>query len=78
MGLSNSGDCKMFFGTNLSTLNIGLTQCGRAQWQEEEEAARIDFNIVLIHQDKKFFIFECEKGELGQGARLLSWRSASG
>ena len=28
---------------------------GRAQWQKAEET-RKDFNIVLIHQDKKFFI----------------------
>ena len=44
----------MIFGTNLSTLNIGLMMCGRARWQEAE-ATRKDFNTVLIHQDKKFF-----------------------
>ena len=26
----------MIFGTNLGTLNIGLTICGRAKWQERE------------------------------------------
>ena len=36
MVLSNSGDWKMIFGTNLSTLNIDLTICGRARWQEAE------------------------------------------
>ena len=29
-------------------------KCGRVKWQEAEET-RKDFNIVLIHQDKKFF-----------------------
>ena len=44
----------------LSTLNIGLMKCGRVIWQEAE-ATRKDFNIVLIHQDKKFFISELFK-----------------
>ena len=35
----------MIFGTNLSTLNIGLMICGRARWQEAE-ATRKDFNTV--------------------------------
>ena len=48
------GDWKIIFGTNLSTLNIGLMMYGRAQWQKAEET-RKDFNIVPIHQDKKFF-----------------------
>ena len=47
--------------TNLSILNIGLMICGRARWQDAK-AARKDFNIVLIHQDKKFFISELFKG----------------
>ena len=47
----------MIFGTNLSTINIGLTICGRPRWQEAE-ATRKDFNIVLTHQDKKFFTSE--------------------
>ena len=51
---------KMIFGTNLSTLNLGLTTCGRVQWQKAEET-RKDFNIVLIHHDKKFFISELFK-----------------
>ena len=51
---------KKIFGTNLSTLNIGLMKCGRVKWQEAEET-RTDFNIVLIHQDKKFFISELFK-----------------
>ena len=41
----------------LRTLNIGLMMYGRAKCKEAE-AARKDFNIVLIHQDKKFFISE--------------------
>ena len=45
----------VIFGTNSSTLNISLMKCGRSKWQEVE-AIRKDFNIVLIHQDKKFFV----------------------
>ena len=44
----------MIFGTNLSTLNIGLMMYGKARWQEAE-ATRKDFNTVLTRQDKKFF-----------------------
>ena len=50
----------MIFGTNFSTLNIGLTICGRARWQEAEET-RKGFNIVLTRQDKKFFNSELFK-----------------
>ena len=56
----NSGDEKIVFGTSLGTLNIGLMKCGRVKWQELE-ATRKDFNIVPIHQDKKFFISELFK-----------------
>ena len=45
---------------NLCTLKIGLTTSGRASWQKEEET-RHDFSIVLIRQDKKFFISELFK-----------------
>ena len=48
---------KMIFGTNLSTLNIGLMKNGRARWQEAE-ATRKDCNSVLTRRDKKFFISE--------------------
>ena len=44
----------------LRILDIGLMQCGRVEWQESE-ATRKDFNIVLIHQDKIFFISELFK-----------------
>ena len=44
----------------LTNLNIGLMKSGRAQWRKAEET-RKDFNIVLIHQDKKFFISELFK-----------------
>ena len=47
----------MIFGTNLSTLSIGLMKSGRTAWQEEEETRKY-FNIALIPQDKKFFISE--------------------
>ena len=50
----------MIIGTNLSTLSIGLMKCGRVQWQKAEET-RTDFNIVLIHQDQKFFTSELFK-----------------
>ena len=50
----------MIFGTNLSTLNIGLMICGRVKWQEAE-ATRKKFNTVLIRQDKKLFTSELFK-----------------
>ena len=56
----NSGELKIIFGTDLSTLNIGLTKSGRARWQEAE-ATRKDFDYVLVFQDKKFFISELFK-----------------
>ena len=37
-----------------------VMKCGRVEWQEAEET-RKDFNVVLIHQDKKFFISELFK-----------------
>ena len=49
----------------MCTLNIGLMKCGRVQWQEAE-ATRKDFNIVLIRQDKKFFISELFKSHSGR------------
>ena len=51
---------KIIFGTNLRTLSIVLMTCGKVRWQEVE-ATRKDFNIVLIRQDKKFFISELFK-----------------
>ena len=56
----NSGDYKIVFGTTLRILDIGLMKCGRVEWQKAE-ATRKGFNIVLIHQDKKFFISELFK-----------------
>ena len=50
----------MIFGTNLSTLNIGLMMHGKARWQGTE-ATRKDFNAVLIRQEKKFFTSELFK-----------------
>ena len=44
----------------MCTLIIGLVKCGRVQWQEAEKT-RQDFNVVLIHQHKKFFISELFK-----------------
>ena len=36
----NSGDQKIIFGANLRTLSIGLMKCGRAEWQEAEDAKK--------------------------------------
>ena len=44
----------------LCDLNIGMMKCGRVQWQKAEQTGK-DFNIALIHQDKKFFISELFK-----------------
>ena len=71
---SNSGDWKMFFGTNLSTLNVGLMICVRARWQEAE-AKRKDFNTVLIRQDKKFFTFELFKAIQDPIPLILHYRT---
>ena len=60
MERSNSGDCKMILGTNLSPLNIVRMMYGRARWQEAE-ATRKAFNAVLTRQDKKLFISELFK-----------------
>ena len=56
----NSREKRIIFGTNLRILDIGLVKCGRVEWQEAD-ATRKDFNIVLIHQDKKFFTSELFK-----------------
>ena len=37
----NSWEQRNIFGTNLSTLNIGLTICGRARWKEAEATRKI-------------------------------------
>ena len=42
----------MIFGTNLSTLNIGLMMYGKARWQEAEATIK-DFNIVLTHPSEQ-------------------------
>ena len=57
---NRAGDFKIIFRTILCTLSIGLMKCGRAKCQDKE-ATREDFNIVLIHQDKKFFVSELFK-----------------
>ena len=46
----NSGEERNIFGTNLSTLDVGLMKCGGASWQEEEDT-RKDFSFVLILQE---------------------------
>ena len=57
-------------------LNIGLMKCGRVQWQKVEET-RKDFNIVLIRQDKKFFISELFKVIEGAIPLSLHYRTMS-
>ena len=54
-----------------------LMKCGRAKWQEAE-ATRKDFNIVLIYQDKKFFITELFKVILDAIPLILHYRTKSG
>ena len=56
----NSGDWKIIFRITLRFLNFGPMKCGRVEWQKADET-RKDFNIVLIHKDKKFFISELFK-----------------
>ena len=41
----------MIFGTNLSTLNIGLTICGRARWQEAEATRKKQYCTDLSGQE---------------------------
>ena len=57
----------MIFGTNLSTLSIGLMKCGRARWQggggnKKKIQCCTD---PLTHQDKKFFTFRVLQGHSG-------------
>ena len=55
----------MIFGTNLSTLNMGLTICGRAEWQEAE-ATRKDFNIVLTPSGQEILYLRALQGRSGR------------
>ena len=48
MGRSNSGDWKMVFRTNLSTLNIGLMMYGRARWQEAGQQEKVSMLYWLV------------------------------
>ena len=67
---------KIIFRTISGNLNIGLTRSGRAQWQNAEET-RKNFNIVLIHQDKKFFISELFKVIQDAISFILLYRTMS-
>ena len=49
----------------LCNLNIGLMKSGRVQWQKAEETRKA-FNIVLIHQDKKFIYLRALQGHSGR------------
>ena len=49
----------------MSNLKIGLMKSGRAQWQKAKET-RKDFNIALIHQDKKIFYLRGLQGHSGR------------
>ena len=55
----------MIFGTNLTTLNIGLMMYGRVKWQEAD-ATRKYFNSVLIRQDDKFLYLRALQGHSGR------------
>ena len=46
----NSGEFKKIFTIILCFVIIGLTNSGRARWQEED--TRKDTSIVLIHQEQ--------------------------
>ena len=72
----NSGERKIVFGTNLSTLHIGLMMYGKARWQEAE-APRKGFNTVLIRQDKKFLISELFKVIQDAISLILHYRTMS-
>ena len=66
----------MVFGTNLRNLDVGLINCGRVKWQEAE-ATRKDFNILVIQQDKKFFISELFKVIQDAIPLILHYRTMS-
>ena len=70
----NSGDSKIVFGTILSNLNNGLMISGRAQWQKAKETRKY-FNIVPIHQDKKFFTSELFKVIQDATSLILHYRT---
>ena len=55
----------MIFGTNLSTLDIGLMTYGRARWQEAE-ATRKDFNTVLTRQGQEILYLRALQGHSGR------------
>ena len=61
----NSGDYKIIFGANLSTLNIGLMVCGRARWQEAD-TTRKDINIVLIRPVQDILYLRALQGHSGR------------
>ena len=61
----NSGESKTIFRIILCILDMGLMKSGRASWQEAEETRKF-FNIVLIHQDKKFFNLRALQGHSGR------------
>ena len=51
---------KEYLRNNLVQSQHWSDESGRVQWQKTEES-RKDFNIILIHQDKKFLISEVFK-----------------
>ena len=55
---------KVIFGTNLSTLDIGLIERGRVEWWEVEGTRRY-FNTGLTRQDRKFS-FRALQGHSGR------------
>ena len=53
----NSGDERSIFGNDL----VQSQHWSDEKWKQKAEETRKDFNIVLIHQHKKFFISELFK-----------------
>ena len=54
----------MIFGTNLSTLNIGLMMCGRARWQEAEATVK-DFQYCTDQSGQEILYLRALTGHSG-------------
>ena len=70
----NSEESMIIFRNISRTVLIGLTTTGRKAWQEEEET-RNDTSIVLIHQEKKFFVSELFKAIQDAVSLILLYRT---
>ena len=61
----NSGEYRNIVGTNLSTLNIGLTKCGRAKWQEAE-TTRKDIQYCTDPSGQEILYLRALQGHSGR------------